>query len=102
MICYFVACLSDLLYIVRVQKIKPDFKDVLAKPLACGLVMTTFLLLTRNLFAKFLPNSLCVLLLVTVGVVIYFTTVLLFGVFDKNEASKVPLLGRFLQKERSR
>ena len=97
-ICYFVACLGDLLYIVRVQKIKPDFKDVLAKPLACGLVMTTFLLLTRNLFAKFLPNSLCVLLLVAVGVVIYFTTVLLFGVFDKNEASKVPLLGRFLQK----
>jgi len=97
-ICYFVACLGDLLYIVRVQKIKPDFKEVLAKPLACGLVMTTFLLLTRNLFAKFLPNSLCVLLLVTVGVVAYFTAILLFGVFDKNEASKVPVLGRFLQK----
>ena len=97
-ICYFVACLGDLLYIVRVQKIKPDFKEVLAKPLACGLVMTTFLLLTRNLFAKFLPNSLCVLLLVVVGVAVYFTAVLLFGVFDKNEASKVPLLGRFLQK----
>jgi len=45
-----------------------------------------------------LPNSLCVLLLVTVGVVAYFTAILLFGVFDKNEASKVPVLGRFLQK----
>lgn len=97
-ICYFVACLGDLLYIVRVQKIKPNFKDVFAKPLACGLVMATFLLLVRNLFAKFLPNSVCVLLLVAVGVVVYFVAILLFGVFDKHEASKVPLVGRFLQK----
>ena len=97
-ICYFVACLGDLLYIVRVQKTKPDLKDVFAKPMACGLVMMAFLLATRNLFARFLPNSLCVLLLIVVGMASYFASLLLFKVFDKQEASKVPVVGRFLQK----
>ncbi|MBQ9715152.1 MAG: polysaccharide biosynthesis protein [Clostridia bacterium] len=97
-ICYFVACLGDLLYIVRVQKIKPRFNEVVAKPLACGLVMTVFLLATRSLFAKFLPNSVCVLVLVCLGVVVYLAMIVLLGVFDKKEASKVPVVGRFLQK----
>ena len=97
-ICYFVASLGDLLYIVRVQKTKPNVKDVFAKPLACGVVMTAFLLATRNLCAKFLPDSLCVLLLVGIGVLSYAVSLLLFKVFDKQEASKVPVVGRFLQK----
>ena len=97
-ICYFVASLGDLLYIVRVQKTKPDLKEVFAKPLVCGLVMTAFLLATRNLCIRFLPNSLCVLLLVCIGMLVYFVSLLLFKVFDKQEASKVPVVGRFLQK----
>ena len=79
-------------------KTKLNLKEVFAKPLACGLVMTTFLLVTRNLCIRFLPNSLCVLLLVGIGMVTYFASLLLFKVFDKQEASRVPVVGRFLQK----
>lgn len=97
-ICYFVACLLDLLYIVRRQKIKLDLNDTLLKPLACGLTMTVFLMATKDLFAKFLPNYLCVFLLIGIGALIYLVMMPLIKVFDKEEAARVPLVGKFIAK----
>jgi len=97
-ICYFVACLLDLVYIVRRQKIKLDLKDTLLKPLACGLTMTVFLMATKDLFAKFLPNYLCVFLLIGIGALIYAVMMPLLKVFDKEEALRLPLVGKFIAK----
>lgn len=97
-ICYLVACLPDLLYIVHRQKTRLDAKEIFVKPLACGLVMTVFLLAFKDLAAKFMPNWLCVFLLIGCGAFVYALMLPAVRVFDKDEATKVPLVGRFLAK----
>lgn len=97
-ICYFVACLLDLVYIVRKQKVKLDLNDTLLKPLACGLTMTVFLLATKDLCARFMPNFLCVFTLIGVGALIYGVMLPMLKVFDKKEAERVPLVGKYLSK----
>jgi len=97
-ICYFVACLLDLLYIVRIQKINLPLGEVMTKPLACGLVMTVFLLATRNIVFALLPNWLGVFVLVGFGVVVYAVMMPVVGLFDRDEASKVPVVGKIVAK----
>ena len=97
-ICYFVACLLDLVYIVVRQKVRLDVVGVFIKPLACGLVMTVFLMATRNLAARYLPDFVSVVLLVGVGAAIYCLAAALLGVFDKDEAGRVPVVGKYLGK----
>lgn len=97
-ICYFVACLLDLVYIVVRQKVRLDVVGVFIKPLACGLAMTVFLMATRNLAARYLPDFVSVVLLVGVGAAIYCLAAALLGVFDKDEAGRVPVVGKYLGK----
>lgn len=97
-ICYFVACLLDLLYIVVKQKVKLDINGVFIKPLACGLTMTVFIMATRNLAARYLPNFVAVFLLIGLGAAIYCVMAILLGLFDKDEAGKVPVVGKYLGK----
>lgn len=97
-ICYFVACSGDLLYIVHVQKIPLSLSETLFKPLACTLVMTVFLMAVRNIAQHFLPNAAAVFVLIAFGGLIYFVMTVLLKVFDKSEAERLPVVGRYLKK----
>ena len=60
--------------------------------------MTVFLMATRNLAARYLPDFVSVVLFVGVGAAIYCLAAALLGVFDKDEAGRVPVVGKYLGK----
>ena len=68
------------------------------KPLACTLVMTVFLMAVRNIAQHFLPNAAAVFVLIAFGGLIYFVMTVLLKVFDKSEAERLPVVGRYLKK----
>jgi len=97
--CFFVACLIDLLYIIKRQKLKIPFFEFMVKPLVCSLVTVLTIVALGGLVFAYLPNALGALVLMGLGGLVYVAMLPVMQVFGKDESGKVLTILRLKRKK---
>jgi len=89
---YFVALLLNTMFLVRVTRMKIDFKRILIKPLICAAVMGagTYVFFEAIMHISG-SNALSVILAITFGAAIYFLGMLLIEGIDHSDLKSAPL-----------
>lgn len=106
---YGVAALLDLRYIIKVEKIKLNLKNIIAKPLVSAIGMGVMARVTYQILVGVLGNSKATLLGVGVGALVYFSLLLFTGAITREDLELIPkgkklarLVDRFTIKKRSK
>lgn len=106
---YGVAALLDLRYIIKVEKIKLNLKNIIAKPLVSAIGMGVMARITYQILVGALGNSKATLLGVGVGALVYFSLLLFTGAITREDLELIPkgkklarLVDRFTIKKRSK
>ncbi len=106
---YGVAALLDLRYIIKVEKIKLNLKNIIAKPLVSAIGMGVMARVTYQILVGVLGNSKATLLGVGVGALVYFSLLLFTGAITREDLELIPkgkklarLVDKFTIKKRSK
>ena len=87
---YGVAALLDLRYIIKVEKIKLNLKNIVAKPLVSAIGMGVMARVTYQILVGVLGNSKATLLGVGVGALVYFSLLLFTGAITREDLELIP------------
>lgn len=87
---YGVAALLDLRYIIKVEKIKLNLKNIIAKPLVSAIGMGVMARITYQILVGALGNSKATLLGVGVGALVYFSLLLFTGAITREDLELIP------------
>lgn len=87
---YGVAALLDLRYIIKVEKIKLNLKNIIAKPLVSAIGMGVMARVTYQILVGVLGNSKATLLGVGVGALVYFSLLLFTGAITREDLELIP------------
>ena len=89
--CYLVAGTFDWFMLARYTKMKPDFMGVIIKPLIASLVMGMAVYVMYYLAYYLYPsNTIATLLAIVVGIVVYFTFMILLGGLRREDVLSLP------------
>ena len=90
-VCYAIAGILDLIYLIRISKLNLNFLQVFGKPIAASLLMGIVVYLTRSLFLKAkLSSALVAVASILIGIVFYLLFTLLFRTLDNDELKLIP------------
>lgn len=93
-LCFLVACIIMLGYLAVKCRLVPDVQSCVIKPLAAALVMTLYITVLATFVKFFTDTKLGTVIAVVTAGAVYFVTLYLLKVFDKNELNVLPLKQR--------
>lgn len=89
-LCYAVAGILDLVYLIRITEMKLDIYDVLIKPVISTVVMGVIVYFVLLFSGKVFSNTVSTLLSVFIGAVVYFILLFALKAFNDEELSLIP------------
>ena len=93
-VCYFIACLLNLIYLRKIINIKINIKQFFILPVLSTLVMAALSYGIFNILNNFLSAHLSMLFAISVGAFVYLVLIIFARVFDSEEKKYIPSLRR--------
>lgn len=86
-----IACILSFIMLFKYLKVKPNMKELFAKPIICTLIMAValFLMSKLNIYIG-LSNTIYTLSAIVIAVIVYFISVLMLGALDEKEIMQLP------------
>ena len=93
-VCYAIAAPINIYFVYKLTGAKPDFGDMLGKPIAGAVLMSIVCFLTYNMiFFLISSNAVALLFAIFIGLCSYFVIMILIGGIKRNDLAVLPMGG---------
>ncbi len=89
-VCYFIIAVLNIIYIIRVIKVKLSIKDMILKPLSAALIMGAVAIIIYNFFSGIIESRLVTIAAIAVGAVVYLVVISLLRGFKREDILNMP------------
>ena len=89
-VCYFVAGMLDMIYLIKVTHLKLNVWNTIGKPTFCALIMGVAVFAVKKYMTFIHSNIILTVLAVFVGIIVYSIMTIMLSIFDNEEMLLIP------------